>query len=78
MKELLSKESESPNAAEAVNLFCYQAKKFLGAFAAGTQSPSFIPTFMMTFLALLGIYLTLRGIVMHSIVEVIKKPDSVQ
>jgi acetate kinase len=34
MKELLEKEVENPNAAEAVGLFCYQAKKFLGALTA--------------------------------------------
>jgi acetate kinase len=34
MKELLDRESEDPPAAEAVELFCYQAKKFLGALAA--------------------------------------------
>ena len=34
MEELLEKEAENPYAAEAVELFCYQAKKFLGAFAA--------------------------------------------
>lgn len=34
MEELLAKEEENPHAAEAVNLFCYQAKKFLGALVA--------------------------------------------
>jgi acetate kinase len=34
MKDLLDKEKEEPHAAEAVNLFCYQAKKFLAALAA--------------------------------------------
>lgn len=34
MEELLKKEAENPPAAEAVELFCYQAKKFLGAFAS--------------------------------------------
>jgi acetate kinase len=34
MKVLLEKERENPDAAEAINLFCYQAKKFLGALAA--------------------------------------------
>jgi len=34
MKDLLSKEAENPRAAEAIELFCYQAKKFLGAMAA--------------------------------------------
>jgi acetate kinase len=34
MKDLLEKSQHEPHAAEAVNLFCYQAKKFLGALAA--------------------------------------------
>jgi acetate kinase len=34
MKDLLAKKAENPYAAEAVDLFCYQAKKFLGALAA--------------------------------------------
>ncbi len=34
MKELLDQEAANPHAAAAVELFCYQAKKFLGALAA--------------------------------------------
>jgi acetate kinase len=34
MKELLDLEGDEPHAAEAVALFCYQARKFLGALAA--------------------------------------------
>jgi acetate kinase len=34
MRELLAKEMANPQAAEAVALFCYQAKKFLGALIA--------------------------------------------
>jgi acetate kinase len=34
MRDLLAKEATDPRAAEAVALFCYQAKKFLGALAA--------------------------------------------
>jgi acetate kinase len=34
MKDILDKEKEDPRAAAAVNLFCYQAKKFLSALAA--------------------------------------------
>jgi len=56
----------------------YMGFKFLGAFFSGLQSPSFGPTFLMVFLALLGIYLTLRGIVMHSIVGVIRQTESAQ
>jgi glycosyltransferase involved in cell wall biosynthesis len=56
----------------------YMAFKFIGAFSAGIQGPSFGPTFVMIFLALSGIYLTLRGIVMHSVVEVIRQTESAQ
>ena len=34
MRDLLASEDKDPRAAEAVALFCYQAKKWLGAFAA--------------------------------------------
>jgi acetate kinase len=34
MRDLLAKESDDILAAEAVALFCYQAKKWIGAFAA--------------------------------------------
>ena len=34
MLDLLAKESENPQAAEAVALFCYQAKKSFGALIA--------------------------------------------
>jgi acetate kinase len=34
MQDLLSKERLDPDAADAVDLFCYQARKFLGALAA--------------------------------------------
>lgn len=34
MKELLARERDDPNAAEAIALFCYVAKKFVGAFGA--------------------------------------------
>jgi acetate kinase len=34
MKDLLSEEATNPQAAEAVALFCYQAKKFLGGLSA--------------------------------------------
>jgi len=33
MQELLGKEADDPRAAEAIALFCYQARKFLGALA---------------------------------------------
>ena len=34
MRELLAQEAQDTRAAEAVALFCYQAKKWIGAFAA--------------------------------------------
>jgi acetate kinase len=34
MGDLLRRENEDPRAAEAVALFCYQAKRYLGAYAA--------------------------------------------
>ena len=34
MQELLARETNDPRAAEAVTLFCYQAKKLIGAYAA--------------------------------------------
>jgi len=34
MQQLLAKEATEPHAAQAIALFCYQAKKFLGALAA--------------------------------------------
>jgi acetate kinase len=34
MRDLLGREANDPRAADAVNLFCYQAKKWIGAYAA--------------------------------------------
>src|SRR5271169_6308183 len=34
MRELLEKEKQDPHAAEAIDLFCYRAKKYIGAYAA--------------------------------------------
>ena len=34
MRDLLAREATDPHAAEAISLFCYQAKKYLGALAA--------------------------------------------
>ena len=34
MQDLLSKEKENPAAAEAIAVFCYQARKQIGAFTA--------------------------------------------
>ena len=37
MRELLDRESTDPNAAEAVELFCYQARKYAAAMAAAAE-----------------------------------------
>jgi acetate kinase len=37
MEDLLAREATDPHAAEAVALFCYQARKFLGALAAALE-----------------------------------------
>jgi acetate kinase len=34
MRELLEKSKQDPHAAEAIDLFCYRAKKYIGAYAA--------------------------------------------
>ena len=34
MRDLLAREKRDARAAEAVGLFCYQAKKWIGAYAA--------------------------------------------
>ena len=34
MRDLLARESSDPHAAEAIDLFCYQAKKWIGALSA--------------------------------------------
>jgi acetate kinase len=34
MRDLLEREKDDPRAADAIDLFCYQAKKWIGAFAA--------------------------------------------
>jgi acetate kinase len=34
MRDLFERETDDPRAADAINLFCYQAKKWIGAFAA--------------------------------------------
>jgi acetate kinase len=45
MRDLLSRETSDPRAAEAVALFCYQAKKFLGALTAALGG---LDTFVFT------------------------------
>jgi glycosyltransferase involved in cell wall biosynthesis len=56
----------------------YMAFKFLEASFLGIDIMSFGPTLMMSFLAVLGIYLTLRGIVMHSLAEMSMQTESIQ
>lgn len=56
----------------------YMAFKFIEDLFGGIQSLSYGPTFLMIFLAFFGIYLTLRGIVMHSVVEVIRQTEPVR
>jgi len=56
----------------------YMAFKFLEAFFLGLDNLSFGPTFLMSFLAILGIYMTLRGIVIHSLPEVSMQTESAQ
>ena len=34
MRALLKKAPQDPHAAEAINLFCYRVKKYIGAYAA--------------------------------------------
>jgi glycosyltransferase involved in cell wall biosynthesis len=54
----------------------YMGFKFLEAFFVFFESLNFGPTLFMFFLALFGLYLTLRGIIMHSVVEVIRQTES--
>ena len=37
LRDLLARQAQDPRAADAVDLFCYQAKKWIGAFAAALQ-----------------------------------------
>jgi acetate kinase len=45
MQDLLAQEEQNPGAALAVNLFCYQARKFIGALAAALEG---LDTFVFT------------------------------
>ena len=56
----------------------YMGFKFLEAFFSGIESLSFGPTLLMSFLILLGMYMSLKGIVMHSLVELSMQTESVQ
>lgn len=48
----------------------YMGVKFLEAFLLGTEVFYFWPVFLMVFLSVAGVYMTVRGIVKHSLVEV--------
>ena len=56
----------------------YMAFKFLEAYFLGIDSFSVGPMFLMSFLAILGIYMTLRGIIMHSLVGMGMEAESAQ
>jgi glycosyltransferase involved in cell wall biosynthesis len=55
----------------------YMGFKFLEAFLLGIEKLYFGPTFLMVFLALAGAYMTIRGIVMHSLAEVSGQTETV-
>jgi acetate kinase len=42
MRDLLDRETQDVRAAEAVALFCYQVKKWIGAFAAALDGPDML------------------------------------
>ncbi len=56
----------------------YMAFKFLEAYFLGIDSFRVGPMFLMSFLAILGIYMTLRGIIMHSLVGMGMQAESAQ
>jgi hypothetical protein len=56
----------------------YMAFKFLEAYFLGIDSLRVGPMFLMSFLAILGIYMTLRGIIMHSLVGMGIQTESAQ
>jgi glycosyltransferase involved in cell wall biosynthesis len=51
--------------------------KFLGDFFLGVGSLHLWPVILMTFLFVAGVYVTMKGIVMHSLVEVTKETDPI-
>lgn len=55
----------------------YMGLKFMEDFFLGTGSLNFGHTFLMVFLALTGAYMTLRGIVAHSMAGATRKTESV-
>jgi glycosyltransferase involved in cell wall biosynthesis len=56
----------------------YMAFKFLEAYFLGIDSLRVGPMFLMSFLAILGIYMTLRGIIMYSLVGMGIQTESAQ
>ena len=56
----------------------YMAFKFLEAYFLGIDSLRVGPMFLMSLLAILGIYMTLRGIIMHSLVGMGMQTESAQ
>ncbi|MDI9394641.1 MAG: glycosyltransferase family 2 protein [Euryarchaeota archaeon] len=54
----------------------YMGFKLMEAFFLGSTSLNFGPTFLMVFLAITGAYMTLRGIIEHSMAGAAKKTES--
>lgn len=55
----------------------YMGLKFLEAFLLGIESLHFWSVFLMVFLSVAGVYMTVRGIVMHSLVEMTTQTETV-
>jgi glycosyltransferase involved in cell wall biosynthesis len=55
----------------------YMGLKFLEASFLGIESLHFWSAFLMVFLSIAGVYITVRGIVMHSLVEVATQTEAV-
>lgn len=56
----------------------YMGAKVLESFYLGVESVSFGPTFLIIFLVLLGVFMAITGIVMHSMAGMIKQTESAQ
>ena len=59
----------------SLGAYCYF--RFLEAIILGIESLHFWPLSLMIFLSVAGVYMTMRGIVMHSFVEVTAQTESV-
>jgi hypothetical protein len=55
----------------------YMGLRFLEATILGIENLHFWPLSLMIFLSIAGVYMTMRGIVMHSLVEVTAQTESV-